>query len=399
MVACPPRCDFALQRRRSRISAILANMHDFPLSPAGYLDAVGGQPVLEAGRSAGAVTQVEAWADPTRLHHLGRKAGILLDAARSSVAASLSAIADEPIAAEDVHFTPSTAVAARAAVHGHRVRFVAGRVETSMLLDIAEQHPGSEFIDVDEFGRVNAETFTAALIGSGGVLGCLQAANAEVGTTQPVALVADRTAPSDRAGLLVDAGQLIGHGPLPRGWTALFASARDWAGPAGVAILVVRRGVRWQAPDQGGRGWIGGFPDIPAAVGCAAALEFVLPRADAEADRARGLVDRIREAAAGIPDVEVLGDPVERLPHIVTFSALYTSGEAIVTELDRRGFAVASGSACLAESQRPSHVLAAMGAYTGGNVRVSLPFGCTEATVDAFIRELPLVVAYVRGDL
>jgi len=40
-----------------------------------------------------------------------------------------------------------------------------------------------------------------------------------------------------------------------------------------------------------------------------------------------------------------------------------------------------------------------MGAYTGGNVRVSLPLGCTEATVDAFIRELPLVVAYVRGDL
>jgi cysteine desulfurase len=52
----------------------------------------------------------------------------------------------------------------------------------------------------------------------------------------------------------------------------------------------------------------------------------------------------------------------------------------------------------VAESQRPSHVLAAMGAYTGGNVRVSLPFGCTEATVDAFISELPLVVAHVRGE-
>jgi cysteine desulfurase len=355
--------------------------------------------VLEAGGSAGAITQAEAWADPTRLHHLGRKAGILLDAARSSVAASLSSIADEPIAAEDVHFTPSTAAAARAAVHGHRGRLVVGRVETSMLLDIADQHPGSEFIDVDEFGRVNAEAFAAAHIGSSGVLGCLQAANAEVGTTQPVSLVADRTAPSNRAGLLVDAGQLIGHGPLPRGWTALFASARDWAGPAGVAMLVVRRGVRWQAPDDGRRGWIDGFPNIPAAVGCAAALEFVLPRANAEADRARDFIDRIREAAAGIQDVEVLGDPVERLPHIVTFSVLYTSGEAIVTEFDRRGFAVASGSACVAESQRPSHVLAAMGAYTGGNLRVSLPFGCTEQTVEEFIRELPRVVEHVRGDL
>ena len=77
---------------------------------------------------------------------------------------------------------------------------------------------------------------------------------------------------------------------------------------------------------------------------------------------------------------------------------LYASGEAIVTEFDRRGFAVASGSACMAESQRPSHVLAAMGAYTGGNVRVSLPFGCSEASVDAFIEALPNVVGSIRGD-
>ena len=65
-------------------------------------------------------------------------------------------------------------------------------------------------------------------------------------------------------------------------------------------------------------------------------------------------------------------DDGPRLPHLVAFSCLYVDGEALVTELDRRGFAVASGSACTASTLEPSHVLAAMGALTHGNVRVSL---------------------------
>ena len=57
----------------------------------------------------------------------------------------------------------------------------------------------------------------------------------------------------------------------------------------------------------------------------------------------------------------------------MTFSCLYVDGEALVRELDRRGFAVASGSACTSSTLEPSHVLAAMGALTHGNVRVTLP--------------------------
>jgi cysteine desulfurase len=115
--------------------------------------------------------------------------------------------------------------------------------------------------------------------------------------------------------------------------------------------------------------------------------------------RAHAAIARIRESiAAGIPDVEIVGDPVDRLPHVLTFSALYCSGEALVSGLDRLGFSVASGSACSSDTERPSHVLAAMGALTGGNVRISLPFGFTDDTVDRFLAELPEVVASVRAD-
>jgi cysteine desulfurase len=103
----------------------------------------------------------------------------------------------------------------------------------------------------------------------------------------------------------------------------------------------------------------------------------------------------------------VVGDPVDRLPHVVTFSCLFVDGEALVHELDRRGFAVASGSACTASTLEPSHVLAAMGVLTHGNVRVTLPLAAAvpggdaarAAGVRAFCAELPDAVATVRAQL
>jgi cysteine desulfurase len=97
--------------------------------------------------------------------------------------------------------------------------------------------------------------------------------------------------------------------------------------------------------------------------------------------------------------VEVVGDPVQRLPHIVTFSCLYADGEALLSGLDRRGFAVSSGSSCTSSMLTPSHVLVAMGALTSGNLRVSLSHATTEAEVDEFLAVLPGVVAEVRAEL
>ncbi len=76
---------------------------------------------------------------------------------------------------------------------------------------------------------------------------------------------------------------------------------------------------------------------------------------------------------------------------------LYADGEVLVTELDRAGFAVSSGSACTSDTRRPSHVLAAMGAVTHGNLRVSLPPDATEADVAGFLAALPGAVAAARG--
>jgi len=138
--------------------------------------------------------------------------------------------------------------------------------------------------------------------------------------------------------------------------------------------------------------------NVPAALAAAAALQAVVAERDEVGSRQAALIDRLRAGVAAIPDTDVVGDPVARLPHLVTFSFLYVDGEAIVTELDRRGFSVASGSACTASTLEPSHVLAAMGALTHGNLRVSLGRDTTTADVDRLLAVLPDVVRDIRRD-
>ncbi|EST34802.1 hypothetical protein N566_18095, partial [Streptomycetaceae bacterium MP113-05] len=135
-------------------------------------------------------------------------------------------------------------------------------------------------------------------------------------------------------------------------------------------------------------------------VAAAASLRAVRTESRAEDGRLRTLVDRIRTRVPElVPDVEVVGDPVRRLPHVVTFSCLYVDGEALLHALAEAGFSVSSGSSCTSSTLTPSHVLRAMGVLSEGNIRVSLPPGTAGEDVDRFLAVLPEVVASVRDRL
>ncbi|HZY75445.1 MAG TPA: aminotransferase class V-fold PLP-dependent enzyme, partial [Jatrophihabitantaceae bacterium] len=202
--------------------------------------------------------------------------------------------------------------------------------------------------------------------------------------------------------LVVDATHVLGHTDVPAGWSVLAADARMWGGPD-VGVLAVRERTRWRSPfpsDEREFGRVPGVPNVPAVVAAAASLRAVEAERRELAQRHRAWIARIRDTVARtVPDVEVLGDPDGRLPHLVTFSCLYADGEALLTGLDRRAFAVSSGSSCTASTLEPSHVLVAIGALTSGNLRVSLHRGTTEAEIDEFLAALPDVVAEVRAEL
>jgi cysteine desulfurase len=380
-------------------------------APPGYLDAAATEPLHPAARAAWEAAADLAWADPGRRYGAARRARLILDQARATVAEVLGCRPDEVV------FTSSGTTAIHLGVLGalagrRRVgdRLVVSAVEHSAVLHSGESHVAAagsvETVPVDATGRVDLAAWQAAVSRPGTALACLQAANHEVGTVQPVAEAAQVCA-AHGVPLLVDAAQVVGR-EVPDGWSLLTASAAKWGGPPGVGVLAIRQGVRWRSPlpaDDREAGRVPGRPAVPAIAAAAAALAAVagpgaLAEAGAEDVRLSALVERIRtRVATDVPDVQVVGDPTRRLPHVVTFSCLYVDGEALLDELDRQGFAVSSGSSCTSDTLEPSHVLVAMGVLSQGNVRVSLPRGVAEADVERFLAVLPGVVEGVRAGL
>ncbi len=364
-----------------------------------YFDAASAEPLHPAAREMLLSAVDSGWADPVRLHHEGRTARLLLDNARAVLAEGVGVRPDE------LYLTTSGTAAIRAglsAVLAARLRVgptvVHSAVEHSAVLHTAGD-AGVE-IGVDMAGRVDLEAFAAAVRQPGVAVAALQSANHEVGTRQPLEAAAEACG---SVPLFVDAAASVGREAMAEGWSVLTASAHKWGGPAGVGLLAVRKGTRitpaWPM-DEREDGLSPGFPDVPNLLAAAAALQARLTEA-AELDRQhRAWIEEIRQrVAADVADVEVVGDPMDRLPHVLTFSCLYVDGEALVTALDAEGFSVSSGSACTSSTLRPSHVLAAMGVLTHGNVRVSLARTTTYGEIDRFCRVLPGIVQRIRAEV
>jgi len=367
-----------------------------PPGPAD-LDSASSAPLHPAAREVLLAAVDRGYADPRRLHRAGREARLLLDNAREATADALGVRPDE------VTFTPS----GTHAVHLGLLGLVRGSRRGTVVVHSAVEHSavrhavawGAESFEVgvEGDGRVYDGDLVENACSPGTGVVALQTANHEVGTLQDVG---GFELPND-VPLFTDACASMGRLPLPSGWAAAAGSAHKWGGPAGVGVLLVRKRARWRNPFPGDDRVderATGFENVPAVLAAAASLQAVVAERDEVNRRQHALVDVVRRrVAAEVPDVEVVGDPDRRLPHLVTFSCLYVDGEALVTELDRRGFGIASGSACTASTLTPSHVLEAMGVLTHGNVRLSLQRDTTRVDVDAFCDVLPEVVAEIRS--
>jgi cysteine desulfurase len=75
---------------------------------------------------------------------------------------------------------------------------------------------------------------------------------------------------------------------------------------------------------------------------------------------------------------------------------LYVNAEQLVTTLADKGYAVDSGSACSAANMQPSHVLAAMGVLTQGNIRLTIHHATSFDEINQFLNILRQTIIELR---
>lgn len=361
-------------------SSTSAHTHNF--------DTLSSHPIHPAAKKALGSLPDYAFVDPTKLYHDSRSARLLLDSARASIAARLKVNPDE------VSFIPSGNAGIDLTISGllkalDNKTVVYSAVEQKAIIERLKDFTTFE-IPVDKFARVNESQFIDSLSTNKPGLAVLQFANHEVGTQQPLNPIYKKCQELNIP-LFVDATMTAGLVNLGSGWDVLLLKPATWGAPIGIDILVVKRNVRFKSIllDDGRENHkFSNNVSIPHAVAIGASLEEITLNRSEIAKSLGTLINELRQLLSSNLDITLLGDPVARVPHVLATVIKNIDGEALVSGLSKRGFAISSGSSCTPDQVKPSHVLAAMGFDNQINIRISLPFEAKSADILDFVKAL-----------
>lgn len=322
------------------------------------------------------------YGNPSSLHRLGRISRGAIDTAREQVAALVGAQASEVV------FTASGTEADNLALKGLAARLPTGAVATSPAehpavlapLEYLGRHGWRlQTLSLDDQGRL-ADDWREVLAGPDLRFASVMLANNETGVLQNVAELASHLRAHGRW-LHCDAVQAAGKIPLDFrkcGTHMLSLSSHKIYGPKGAGALIVEAGVPLEPLLHGGgqeRDLRGGTENVAALVGFGKAAELARSELDQRSQHLHSLRLSLESGLTELAGVTIFAPRAERLPNTVQFSLTGIDGEALVMALDRRGFAVSSGSACASGAGEPSPVLLAMGvapSVAKGAIRVSL---------------------------
>jgi len=330
-----------------------------------------------------------------------------LEEARAKLAASLGAEAGDFI------FTSGSTESSNMAIKGIAAA-LAGKKGRHIITTTIEDFPvlhsvralerqgfETSYVPVDGEGRIDIDHLVS-LIRPDTILVSVQTANQEIGTLQDIDAISH--AVHEKGVLLhTDATHAFGRVPLNVSESPLdlvTVAGHTIHGPRGIGGLYVRNGTpltKWMDGGFQEANMRAGVENIPAAVGFARAIELITP---AETERLKAMRDKLSERLLQVPHTILNGHAIHRLPQNANISFRFVEGESILLQLDMRGIAVSTGSACFSRSLEASHVMLGIGGNherAHGSVRFTFGRFNQEEEIDTVVEAMIEVITALRA--
>jgi cysteine desulfurase len=374
-----------------------------------YLDHNATTPVLPEVLDAMLPYLKEEWGNPSSTYRFGSKLKVVVETAREQVAELIGATSREILFTSCATESNNAAIHAALKANPAKRHVVTSAVEHSSVLNycmaLAKEGVKVTYLPVDRDGLLKIADLEAAITDETAVVS-LMWANNETGVLFPVPEIAQVC---KARGVLFhcDAVQAAGKVDInlkkvPVDY--LSVTGHKFGAPKGVGALFVRRKVSFSPLIHGGhqeRGWRGGTESMPLLVALGKAAELArkkLPEYDANV---RPLRDALENGIlSSIPNTELNGHKTQRIANTTNITFHGIESEAMLLLLDQEGICASSGSACLADSDEPSHVVKAMKPDTTASrqmIRLSLGLANSPKDIQASMAVVRNTVSALSG--
>lgn len=353
----------------------------------------------------------QGWGNPSSLHYRGQLAKKVLEESREIIASFLKVEPKEIIFTSGG--TESNNLAIFGAVKAYEKKgkhLLTSKIEHRSVLKVFHylEHHGYEvdYIPVDSQGRVELG-YVEKKIRDDTALVSVMFANNEIGTIQPVREIVE-IAKKKGAIIHCDAVQALGKVPFDLqelGVDLASFSAHKIYAPKGIGALFVRRGTKLVPLSYGGhqeRGRRPGTENIPCIAGFAEAIRLIKEEGKFWEEKMRELRDYLEiELLSNFRNLKINGASAMRIPNTSNILFPGMDAELILMNLDMKGIAVSTGSACQAGSTEPSYVIKALGIderLARGALRISLGKDNTKEEINYFVRSLKKVIELIEEE-
>ncbi|MBU0529289.1 cysteine desulfurase, partial [bacterium] len=318
---------------------------------------------------------VNYFGNPSSIHKYGQKARAIIEKSRRQIADALG------VKSRNIIFTgggsESNNMVLQNLLYSDKKHVITSTIEHPAILKVLKhlKNFGVNYntVPVDKFGLIDPINVESAIRNDTALISIMYANN-EVGTIQPITEIAE-IAHENNILFHSDAVQTPGKIPIimsELNTDLMSFSAHKFYGPKGVGFLYIRDGIKLHPMIIGGgqeKKLRAGTENTPGIAGLGLAMEMAVKNLTDAQNHLILLENHFKNRLTEIyPEAIYNGHPELHLPGLVSVTIPSVTSDLLLVNLDMKGMAVSSGSACSSGTVKPSDVLKAMHISNQNNI-------------------------------